>query len=182
MMRFSLINDEMQAAMVQFCTEQDILSEYLPEDEIESLVEAAFNVMNRIPNTGLHETEIYRYHFYTENDAQQEIFPDYIKDNGLLFPSAIHLATINCDEYISDSGIQKLVTCGYDVIYDLVTEEIRLLYRIVNNDAAVTSVYRVEADSLEDFDAREFIIEVTSQMLAKLRHNQGNTELAWYLQ
>ena len=58
MMRFSLINDEMQAAMVQFCTEQDILSEYLPEDEIESLVEAAFNVMNRIPNTGLHETEI----------------------------------------------------------------------------------------------------------------------------
>ena len=74
------------------------------------------------------------------------------------------------------------MTCGYDVIYDLVTEEIRLLYRIVNNDAAVTSVYRVEVDSLEDFDAREFIIEVTSQMLAKLRHNQGNTELAWYLQ
>ena len=166
-MRFTLMNDAMQAAMVQFCTEQDFLSEYLPEDEIESLVEAAFNVMNRIPNSGLNETEI---------------FPDYIKDNGLLCPAAVHLATINCDEYISDSGIQKLVTRGYDVIYDLVTEEIRLLYRIVNNDAAVTSVYRVEVDSLDDFNAREFIIEVTAQMLNKLRHNQGSTEIAGYLQ
>ena len=37
-MRFTLMNDAMQAAMVQFCTEQDFLSEYLPEDEIESLL------------------------------------------------------------------------------------------------------------------------------------------------
>ena len=100
----------------------------------------------------------------------------------MLFPAAVHLATLGCGEYISDGGIQKLVTRGYDVVYDLVTEEIRLLYRIVNNDEAVTSVYRVEVDSLENFDVQEFIIEVTAQMLNKLRHNEGREDLAWYLQ
>ena len=171
MMRFSKINEEMQAAMVQFCIEQEIMSPYDEDDEIEKLVESAFSVMNRVPNSVLHETPIYRYHFFGDK-AEKEIFPDTVKENGLLISAAIHLATIHTEEYISDGGIQKLVTSSCDVVFDMETEEIRLLYRIVNSDEAVTSVYRTEIETLDIFDAREFIIEVTAQLLNKLYHNK----------
>ncbi len=176
MMRFTKVNDDIQAALVQFCVEQETMSEYMAENEIESVVESAFSVMNRIPATGMRVAPIYRYHLYAGAAFTDEIFPYSIKENGVLYNNAIHLGTFLVDSYRASSDETKLIARGYDVIYDLDSSEIKLIYRIAITDDGVTTLYRVDTELFEDFNFYEFIIDLTSQMIAKLSCNQGRCE------
>ena len=176
MMRFTKVNDDIQAALVQFCVEQETMSEYMAENEIESVVESAFSVMNRIPAAGMRVAPIYRYHLYAGTAFTDEIFPYSIKENGVLYNNAIHLGTFLIDSYRASSDETKLIARGYDVIYDLDSSEIRLLYRIATTDDSMTTLYRVDTDLYEDFNFYEFIIDLTSQIIAKLNCNQGRCE------
>lgn len=176
MMRFTKVNDDIQTALVQFCVEQETMSEYMPENEIESVVESAFSVMNRIHETGLRTAPIYRYHLYAGDAFTDEIFPNSIKENGVLYNSVIHLGTFLIDSYCASSDETKLITCGYDVIYDFDSSEIKLIYCISITDDSMTTTYRVDTELYEDFNFYEFIIDLTSQMVSKLKCNQGRFE------
>lgn len=176
MMRFTKVNDDIQAALVRFCTEQETLSEYMSENEIEYVVESAFSVMNRIPTTGMRVEPIYRYHLYAGAAFADEIFPYSIKENGVLYNNAIQLGTFLIDSYRASSDETKRIVRGYDVVYDLDSSEIRLLYRIATTDDSMTTLYRVDTDLYEDFNFYEFIIDLSAQMIAKLNCNQGRCE------
>lgn len=173
MMRFNVMNDDMQSALTQFCMEQELMTDYMEEGEVESLVESAFAVMNRIPCTGMKKTAMYRYHFYAGDELTDEIFPENVRDNGLLVSAAVHLGTITVADYCSDENPSRMVSRGYDVVYDLETEQIRLFYSIATSDDEIVTVYRVEVDSYDSFDLQEFMIELSAQMIAKLKRNQG---------
>lgn len=174
-MRFTMMNDAMQMALMEFCAEQELMSDYMDENELGSLVEAAFAVLNRIPAADMKEFRVYRYHFYAGKDYTHEIFPEHIRENGLLCERAIHLATIPLDNYAA--GDSRLIYRGYDVVYDVNKEHIMLLYHIIMADKDVTTIYRTETETYEDFDSYEFIIELAAQMAAKLKRNLCVSEM-----
>ena len=176
MTKFSKISDALQAALAGFCTEQEILSDYMQDGEVENLLDAAFAVMNRIPAGGLREIPIYRYHFYAGDKFTDEIFPSEIQNNGLLCKHAVHLANIQLDNYIDRINGSKAVSRGYDVVYDLDSDEIRLLYYIITSDDSITTVYRTNAETFENFCTPEFIIDLTSQIISKLKRSHISME------
>ena len=57
------------------------------------------------------------------------------------------------------------------MVYDLDSQEIKLLYRIMTVDESVTTLYRVDTDLFEDFDVYEFMIDISSQMIGKLKQS-----------
>ena len=53
---------------------------------------------------------------------------------------------------------------GYDVVYDLRSEKVILLYRVDISDNDAATVYRVETDLFENFNAADFIISLSVQL------------------
>ena len=102
--------------------------------------------------------------------SSEEIFPAEVRDNGVLCERCLHLGTFLANEY---SNTEKIITCGYDVVYDLDKEDIVLLYRVVYTDNSVVTIYRVETEWIEDFDVTAFMLDLTAQIAAKLKQN-GN--------
>lgn len=171
MMRFTKVAENIQAALVQFCMEQKSMNGYADKEDIEALVESAFAVMNRIPQTSVKVLPIYRYHMYTGEQYTDEIFPDSIKENGVLYDRIIHIGTFVIDSYAANSEGKRAILRGYDVVYDLDSQEIKLLYHIMTADESVTTLYRVDTDLFEVFDVYEFMIDISSQMIGKLKQS-----------
>lgn len=170
MMKFAIINDSIESALLDFCMQQKVMSDDL-DDELGYLVGSAFSVMNRIPAAEMKEYSVYNYHFYAGEQFTSEIFPEHIKENGLLCERAIHLATMQVDSYSATGLETKLISRGYDMVYDIEEQRILLLYYIITSDDNVTIIYRTETDTFEDFNSYEFIIELAAQMIAKLKRN-----------
>lgn len=173
MMSFIKITEDIQKAIVQFCIKQQSVNGYTKAEETETLAKSAFLVMNRIPDTRLPVAPIYRYHIYAGAEYTDELFPFSIKENGILYENSIHLGTFMLNSY--SAGTKNIVR-GYDVIYDLDTKKLRLLYRISTADDYVKTIYRVDTDLYEDFDANEFIIDISSQLIGKLKQSLSYPE------
>lgn len=171
MMRFTKITEDMQEALMQFCFEQETMNRYANEEEIESVIESAFAVMNKIPDASLPIAPIYRYHMYAGEQFTDEILPYSIRENGVLYEEMIHLGTFMLDSYSANTEEAKGIVRGYDVIYDIESQEIKLLYRIMTTDDSVTTLYRVDTDLYEDFEACEFVIDLTSQIISRLEQS-----------
>lgn len=171
MMRFTKITEDMQSALMQFCMEQQAMNRYVNEENMENLIESAFAVFNKISDAGLPVVPIYRYHLYAGAHFTDEIFPYSIKENGVLYDKIIHLGTFLIDSYLSDTEETRSIVRGYDVVYDLDTQQIKLLYRIVTTDNSLTTIYRVDTDLYEDFDVNEFMIDISSQIICKLKQS-----------
>lgn len=62
------------------------------------------------------------------------------------------------------------------MVYDLESEEMLLLYRVMYSDNSVVTIYRVETEYFEDFDVTGFMLDLTSQIAGKLKQN-GNVIL-----
>lgn len=171
MMRFTKLTDNMKEAMLQFCFEQETMNRYANEEKVENMVESAFAVLNKMPAVSLPVVPIYRYHMYAGEQYTEEILPNSIKENGILYDRAVHLGTFMLDSYSADTEEVKAIIRGYDVIYDIDTEEIKLLYRVMTTDDSVTTLYRVDTDLYEDFDAYEFMIDISAQIIGKLKQS-----------
>ena len=83
----------------------------------------------------------------------------------------LHLGMFLANEYSNNTD--KIITRGYDLVYDLDREEIILLYRVIFSDNNIVTIYRVETEWIEDFDVTEFMLDLTAQITAKLKQN-GN--------
>ena len=75
------------------------------------------------------------------------------------------------DTYTADDNEAATIARGYDVVYDIKSSEIKLLYRIMTTDDNLTTFYRVNTDVYEDFDVYEFIIDISSQIVGKLKQS-----------
>lgn len=171
MMRFTKLTEDMREAMFQFCMEQTEMNGYTGEEEVEALVNSAFDVCDRIPATALPIVPVYRYHMYAGEQFTDEILPESIKENGTIYDRAIQLGTFMIDSYSADTEETKAIIRGYDVVYDLDSEEIKLLYRVMTTDNSVTTLYRVDTDLYEDFDVYEFIIDISAQIIGRLKQS-----------
>ena len=171
MIRFTKITEDLQEALLQFCMEQESMNGYVYQEEIQGLVESAFMVMNKMSDTSLNVSPIYRYHMYAGEQFTNEILPDSIKENGILYDKMIHLGGFMIDSYSADTEEIRAVIRGYDVVYDLESGEIKLLYRIMTTDENVTTLYRIDTDLFEDFDVHEFVIDISSQIIGRLKQS-----------
>lgn len=157
--------------MLQFCFEQETMNRYANEEEVENIVESAFAVLNRMSAVSLPVVPVYRYHMYAGERYTSEMLPESIKENGILYDNAVHLGTFMLDSYSADMEEAKAIIRGYDVIYDLDSKEIKLLYRLMTADNSVTTLYRVDTDLYEDFDVYEFMIDISTQIIGKLKQS-----------
>jgi len=171
MMRFNKIIDGMREALFQFCMEQSAMNGYTSVEEIEALVNSAFDVFNRIPATSFSSAPVYRYQIYAGEELTDEIFPEEIRENGKLFERSIHFGTFMIDGYSACTDETKGIARGYDVVYDFKSGEIKLLYSVMTTDDSVTTIYRVETDVYEDFNLYEFMIDISSQIIGKLNQS-----------
>ena len=176
MMRFTKISEDIFEALVQFCSNQNCASGYVSEDEIESLVESAIVVMNKIPEAKLPVVELYQYNMFAGGEFTDEILPENIKEKGLLYDNVIHLGTFMIDSYATNTKEMNAIVTGYDVIYDIKNTEIKLLYKVMITNDSVTTLYRIDTDLYEDFDVYEFIIDLTSQLTVRLRQGLSMIE------
>lgn len=171
MMKFTKLSNNIQDALYDFCLEQESMNGYVSDEEIDILLESAFAVFDRLHGTSLPVVPVYRYHMYAGEQFTDEILPISIKENGSLYDRIVHLGTFMLDSYSDDNDKVMAVERGYDVVYDLDSGEIKLLYRIMTKDGSVTTLYRVDTDLFEDFDVHEFIIDISSQIIGKLRQS-----------
>lgn len=171
MMRFTKVTEDMREAMLQFCMEQSEMNGYTSEDEVMALVDSAFDVFDKASKTALPVVPVYRYHMYAGEQYTDEILPESIRENGVIYDRAVQLGTFMLDSYSADTEEAKAIIRGYDVIYDLDSEEIKLLYRVMTADDSVTTLYRVDTDLYEDFDVYEFMIDISAQIIGKLKQS-----------
>ena len=150
-MRFIKITNSLKEALFDFIMEQS--GGDFDEIDISSMVETAFEELGKVRGGILPVTSIDR---ITVNGDTVE--------NPVMFKNAIHLAAIDPDEY----GDNDTVRFGYDVVYDLDSWEIKLLYRVTVSHDDTTLICRTETDCIEDFYAPEFIISLTVQLSEKL--------------
>ena len=170
-MIFAAIKNEIKDALLCFCLEQCSVNGGVTVDEVENLVNKAFSVFGKNPCAHIDPISMYRYHLYAGEQYTYEIFPDEVRDNGVLCERCLHLGTFLANEYSDNTD--KIITRGYDVVYDLDREEMILLYRVVFSDNNIVTIYRVETEWIEDFDVTEFMLDLTAQIAAKLNQN-GN--------
>ena len=172
MIRFIKLDSDLFFAVCEFCEKQhaDNGDPNFPEYDILSMLTSAYDELDKI-NGVLPVTEIYRYHISCE-------YSDYIlskreEDNGIIFKNAVHLGTFITGNFDEDDFADHDVTCGYEIIYDLDDKKIKLLYRIEITTDEGSTLYRVEDDTYESFDAGDFIVSLSVQLAEKLR-NGGN--------
>ena len=170
-MIFAAIKNEIKDALLCFCLEQCSVNGGATVDEVENLVNKAFSVFGKNPCAHIDPISMYRYHLYAGEQYTYKIFPDEVRDNSVLCERCLHLGTFLANEYSDNTD--KIITRGYDVVYDLDREEMILLYRVVFSDNNIVTIYRVETEWIEDFDVTEFILDFTAQITAKLNQN-GN--------
>lgn len=173
-MIFAAIKNEIKDALLCFCLEQCSVNGGVDVCEVENLVNKAFEVFEKNSCAHIDPISMYRYHLYAGERYTEEIFPDNIKENGIICERCLHLGTFLAKEY--SDNVNKIITRGYDVVYDLESEEMLLLYRVMYSDNSVVTIYRVETEYFEDFDVTGFMLDLTSQIAGKLKKN-GNVIL-----
>ena len=172
-MRFRMMTDVLKTKLTDFCIAYEPAG-YLSNEEIGYFMEGAFEVLNRIPEADMKEYAVYSYHFCTYEEYMDEIYPEHIRETGLLTNRAVHLASVPQSRYYTDDGI--MIECGYDVIYDMKSDRIMLMYYIITANRDFTTIYRTETDTFDGFCASEFIIELSVQIAAKLKRNLCSQE------
>lgn len=170
-MIFAAIKNEIKEALLDFCMEQCTVNGGVSADEAENLVNKAFEVFGKNSCAHIDPISMYRYHLYAGEEYTDEIFPDNIKENGVICECCLHLGTFTANEYSNNTD--KIITRGYDLVYDLDCEEMLLLYKVVYSDNDVVTVYRVETEWFEDFDVTAFMLDLTVQIAAKLKQNSN---------
>lgn len=170
-MIFAAIKNEIKDALLCFCLEQCSVNGGVSVCEVEKLVNKAFELFGKNPSGMIDPISLYRYHLYAGEQYTDEILPNDIKENGVICERCLHLGTFLANEYSNNND--KIITRGYDVVYDLDREELLLLYRVVYSDNNVVTIYRVETEWFEDFDVTGFMLDLTVQLAAKLKQN-GN--------
>lgn len=168
-MIFAAIKNEIKDALLCFCLEQCSMCGGVAVDEMENLVNKAFEVFGKNPSGMIDPISLYRYHLYAGEQYTNEILPEDIMENGVICERCLHLGTFLANEYSNNTA--KIITRGYDLVYDLDSEEMLLLYRVVYADNDVVTIYRVETEWFEDFDITEFMLDLTAQIAAKLKQN-----------
>ena len=163
------LTTESTAVFLPFSAKEIEQSPYESVEDIKKLVDSAFSIFEKIPKKWFRITPVYRYIFYVGDNYIDEIYPDSVKENGVLIERAIYLDTFIIGHYICDSG--ERIKRGYDIYYDLDKREISLDYRIEVINNGVKNTYRVETDLFEDFDAWEFMFDITTDVSNILKQN-----------
>ena len=164
-MRFITITNSMIEAIFDFILEQNddcTVADY----NIDSMLDTAFSELGNIRSGVLPVTSIHRYNIAVKGDDTDYLFPHEIEENGVLYKNMVQLVTFGTDEY--ESSDDKVITGGYDVIYDLDSCSVKVLYRVEISDDDVTTVYRVETDCMPGLYAGEFIVSLAVQLSEKL--------------
>lgn len=169
-MIFAAIKNEIKDALLCFCLEQ-CPPFGIAVGDVENLVNKAFEVFAKTPSGMIDPISLYRYHLYAGEQYTDEILPDDIKENGVICERCLYLGTFTANEYSNNTA--KIITRGYDLVYDLDNEEMLLLYRVVYADNDVVTVYRVETEWFEDFDVTKFMLDLTVQIAAKLKQSSS---------
>lgn len=172
-MRFRMMTDVLKTKLTDFCIAHEPAG-CLSNEEIGYFMEGAFEVLNRIPEADMKEYCVYSYHFCTYDEYMDEIFPEHIRETGLLTSRAVHLVSVPQSRYYTDDG--TMIECGYDVVYDINNDRIMLLYYIITANRDFTTIYRTETDKFDGFCAAELIIELSVQVAAKLKRNLCSQE------
>lgn len=173
-MRFKKMIDGLVNAMVHYCIQYDFTSGF-SESELENLETAAYRVLGSLPDAEMKEYAVFSYHFFTNDGRAEEIFPEYIKENGILCEQAIHLATFPQDSFTM-AGDTREISSAYDLIYDVEDESIRLLYRLMIADSEMTTIYRVDVPEDTDFDSYQFFMDTVARLSEKVKHNRREPE------
>lgn len=168
-MIFMTIENEIKEAMFRFCLKQCAVDGILPIDEVDNVVETAFEVVSDEVGGEINITKFYRYHLYAGEEFTSEILPENVKENGVICERGIHLGTFLADTYADNDDVGKVIMRGYDVIYDLDKQKIILLYRVLISDNELLTIYRVETDYIEDFNLYEFMVDLAAQICTKVR-------------
>ena len=133
---------------------------------IDSMLDTAVSELGNIRGGVLPVTTIHRYNISVKGDDTDFLFPREIEEKGVLYKNMVHLGTFGTDEY--ESSDDKVITGGYDVIYDLDSCSVKVLYRVEISDDDVTTVYRVETDCMPGLYAGKFIVSFAVQLSEKL--------------
>ena len=173
-MRFKRMIDGLVNAMVHYCIQYDFTNGFT-ESKLERLAGAAYRVLGSLPDAEMKAYTVFSYHFFTSDIKAEEIFPDDIKENGILCEQAIHLAAFPQDSF-TVAGDTREISSAYDLIYDVEDESIRLLYRLMIADSEMTTIYRVDVPEDTDFDSYQFFMDTVARLSEKVKHNRREPE------
>ena len=156
---------KIKEALVDFCMEQ---SEYdLSERTVRSLVDSAFDVMCSYPHDELPSQRIQGYTVFRNGKERTELFDDdTYYDVEVCTGVLLGTFAIDSDEP-GECGILTFAR-GYDIVYDPVFDEIRILFIIAAEGLGVMSAYRFETSNFVDFDLYGFVIGLAAQICRKL--------------
>lgn len=170
-MRYTKIKAEMIKAIYDFCMEQTESCEYT-DSEIKAMINTAFEELKKFNCSCLPVSEIKRFELSVSSGYTKEILPPFEEKRGIIFGEVIRLASFTLDEYGSTDCPYMQIERGYDVVYDLRFEKVILLYRVDISDNDAATVYRVETDLFENFNAADFIIALSVQLANALQKNR----------
>lgn len=165
-MRFISFTDEILYAICEFCEAQNTDPNFEDYDILGMLYSAAdefAKIGGVLPVTAIH-----RYHISCEDS--QNILPENEENDGAIYDNAVHLGTFKVSEYDDEDIPGHKITCGYDVIYDVIDKTVKLLYRVEIANEFVTTLYRVEETDFENFEVADFLISLSIQLAEKLRN------------
>lgn len=165
-MRFITFTDEIIYAICEFCEEQNTDTNYQDYDILGMLYSAAdefAKISGVLPVTAIH-----RYHICCKDS--QNILSEKAENDGAIYDNVVHLGTFNVSVYDDEDIPGHKITCGYDVIYDIMDKKVKLLYRVEIANEFVTWLYRVEDNIFENFEAAEFLVSLSIQLAQKLRN------------
>ena len=168
MMRFIKYDSALLYAICDFCEEQHKKNgdPHFPIYHIISMLSAAYDDLDKIGGV-LPVTEIHRYHISCNN--AEDILPERMESNGVIYKNAVHLGTFIPVYFDEDDYPDHNIRCGYDVIYDIDDNKVKLLYRAEISNDIITTLYRVEDDNYNFFDAADFLVSLMIQLAEKLR-------------
>ena len=150
---------KIQEALVDFCLFQ---TDYIAsEREVRKLLESAFAAADYTRKVSLITHEISSYAVELDGEDETEFWNDEAFDSSLVSEDGVILGTF-LEEPISGSvGGEVTVSKGYQVVYDVITDKILLLY-VVSTESTdgMTTYYRTEVEEFEDFALYGFIVSV----------------------
>lgn len=146
---------DMFYALTDFCVCQDG-GRYSDEDVIAEMVGGLLEHYDKRCRHLESAIEPKRRYRIISGGKDKNLLPTCVMENDILCGNGITLCYIN-----SAKGSE---IAGYEVVYDCDCDVVRLFYKVTLRCGNAVTVYRTEADTIENFVFFNFFIELSSQL------------------
>ncbi len=147
---------DMFYALTSFCVNQDN-ENFIDEDVAAEMIGGLLEHYDKRCKHLESSAEIKERYRILNCGKDKKIIPEEVAANDILCKKGITLCCINSSENSSEIA-------GYEVVYDCDNDIIRLFYKVTLRCGKIITVYRTEAERIENFMFFNFFIELANQL------------------